>query len=114
MAEPLGFIEGEAIDHLELDEGAGALDSDAAEGRGSEDEELGESETLGFGGSPGSEAGIEELLVGGEELCSGCLRAVCGGPSCLEIGCIGLLLGIVAVRTEHSALSTARWALRSR
>ena len=60
------LFEADAIDFLELGEGAGALEDDAAQGGGAEDEELREAEAVGFGLAPVAEALVEELLLRGE------------------------------------------------
>ena len=44
----------------------GAAEDKVAEGGGAEDEELGETGALGFGLSPGAEAGLEGELGGGQ------------------------------------------------
>ncbi len=50
----------------ELGEGLRAVEDDAAEGGGAEDEELREAESFGFGFAPFAEALVEGLLGRGE------------------------------------------------
>ena len=90
------LFEADSIDLLELGEGAGALEHDAAQGGGAEDEELREAETLGLIFAPVAEALIEKLLLGSEGvggLGRGGARARVGGAFVDYAGTAGALGG---------------------
>ncbi len=65
-AEFFGFGIVHAGDGLQLCEGAGTLQHNAAQRGGSEDEELRKTDAFGFGFAPGTKLGVEEKLVGSE------------------------------------------------
>jgi hypothetical protein len=65
-AEFFSLLMTNAGDGLELGDGEGTLEHDAAQRGGAEDEELRQADAFGFGLPPGAELLVEEELFGSE------------------------------------------------
>ena len=108
-AELLGLGWTDAGDGLKLRDRTRALQNDAAQRGGAEDEELRQADALGLGFAPGAKLRVEDLLVGCEVGCGiggGRTRAVEGQAFVRMRGSVRWMRGMLGVGGGERLLSS--------